>query len=69
MDFGKCPQLKSTEAEEAKKASLHESCLKSHPIPSQLNEKSVREHSKKMTECALRKDGWVRNLKEKTFSI
>ncbi|XP_055931501.1 uncharacterized protein LOC129961897 [Argiope bruennichi] len=61
IDWGKCPQLKPTEADKEQKRVVIEKCLNENPPPaveSLTDHKQIDEHREVVTTCALKTEGW-----------
>ncbi|XP_054715053.1 uncharacterized protein LOC129224594 [Uloborus diversus] len=61
IDWGKCPQLKPTEADKEQKRLVIQKCLEQNPPPSLeavTDPKQIDDHRELVTTCALKTEGW-----------
>ncbi|XP_077548837.1 uncharacterized protein LOC144162251 [Haemaphysalis longicornis] len=60
VNWGKCPQLKPSEAEKKEKAKVVDQCLQKIPLPNpdHANETAILKHREDITTCALKTEGW-----------
>lgn len=61
IDWGKCPQLKPTEADKEQKRIVIEKCLEQNPPPpleTVTDPKQIDDHREVVTTCALKIEGW-----------
>ncbi|GFR00253.1 uncharacterized protein TNCT_346691 [Trichonephila clavata] len=61
IDWGKCPQLKPTEADKEQKRVVIQKCLDENPPPALetvTDPKQIDDHREIVTTCALKTEGW-----------
>ncbi|GIY18324.1 uncharacterized protein CDAR_602131 [Caerostris darwini] len=61
IDWGKCPQLKPTEADKEQKRVVIQKCLDENPPPALetvTDPKQIDDHRELVTTCALKTEGW-----------
>lgn len=61
IDWGKCPQLKPTEADKEQKRLVIQKCLEQNPPPALetvTDPKQIDDHRELVTTCALNTEGW-----------
>ncbi|GIY88909.1 uncharacterized protein CDAR_108221 [Caerostris darwini] len=61
VNWGKCPELEPTAAEQRSKGEVIQQCLEKNPPPaegSSLTQEQIDKHRETITTCALKTEGW-----------